>query len=185
MNRCRLAVIAVALAGCGDTQQAPPRALPTNDRVQDGENFSATQKRQPVSQAGGAGGIDRATSSETNAGRAFLEPLAVATKVTLYSIDPTENEPVAGNELRAKTAPLGERLFGYPVLGSVVISDKERRQAILESLANGIRNKPDEPAKCFEPRHVIKAESPGNIAHYVICFHCSQINMHSGSDIAV
>lgn len=102
---------------------------------------------------------------------AFLRPLAEADKVTLYSIDgsmkaPGEDRPKAAQEFR-----------GYPVLGSVEISPVERRAEMILALKRGTEDLDHGFARCFWPRHALRAEKDGKSVDYVICFECSWIKV--------
>jgi hypothetical protein len=63
-------------------------------------------------------------------------------------------------------------------LGSTIVKDAKRKQvldALYKSVARG-----GSPAKCFEPRHILRATSEGKSVTLVICFQCSQMQVSVG-----
>ena len=92
--------------------------------------------------------------------------------LTLYSIDGRDFEP--GQEPETK-----EKFLSYPVLGKLEITDAEERKEIIAALKNGITDSDGTMAKCFWPRHAIRASQNGETIDYVICFECYQLEIHS------
>jgi hypothetical protein len=82
-------------------------------------------------------------------------------RVELYSLEPVE-------------AKEGETLHGWKVLGKTVIKDKTRK-AVLDALAKGIADPGKGGAKCFDPRHAIRASHGGKSVDLVICFECGWV----------
>lgn len=70
----------------------------------------------------------------------------------------------------------GERFHEFPVLGKIRIDEIERRRALLQALEDGISRRPKLGAKCFWPRHGIRAVANGKVTEFVICFECSRIH---------
>jgi hypothetical protein len=69
---------------------------------------------------------------------------------------------------------------GWPILGETEVSDPAVRQALLNALANGVReNVKGMAASCFNPRHGIKAVANGQKLDVVICFECLQANVYA------
>ena len=96
-------------------------------------------------------------------------------RLTLFSIDGREAEAdtIARAEyVRGKGVPkaVGE-FYGYPVLGSVEITDPAERRKIMAALKDGIA-RGGSPAACFWPRHGLRAVENGKTFEYVICFAC-------------
>jgi hypothetical protein len=63
-------------------------------------------------------------------------------------------------------------------LGSTTVKDDKRKEvlkALYKSVADG-----GSPAKCFEPRHIIRATSDGKSVNLVLCFACSQMQVSVG-----
>src|SRR4051794_22331211 len=58
-------------------------------------------------------------------------------ELTVYSID----GPARNNERMTSEQEKGEKLFGYPVLGSVEVTDPERRRAVVSALKDGAKSK--------------------------------------------
>ena len=89
-------------------------------------------------------------------------------RLTLYSIktETTESEEEKG------------RFHDYPILGTVEITGVAQRHEIMMAVNEGI-TKGDIAAACFWPRHAIRTITDGKTVDYVICFHCSQIEVYS------
>jgi hypothetical protein len=68
---------------------------------------------------------------------------------------------------------------GRKVLGSTTIKDAETRKKVLAALYKGIKDSDGKYAKCFEPRHAIRAIVDGKAVDLVICFECLQIKIVS------
>ena len=104
--------------------------------------------------------------------RESLKSIADAEKVTLYSLDfRTDQEPGDAG-----------RFHGYPVLGSIDVSDASRRGAIVAAMSDGIeRFRGESGHNCFWPRHGIRAERGGKATDYVICFECAQIEVYDAN----
>jgi hypothetical protein len=99
-------------------------------------------------------------------------PIADAPEqLTLYSIDGRDDIPAR----RPKTA---ESFLGYHVLGKVDVTDAEQRKQIMRAVRLGIARSDGRVAKCFWPRHALRAVSNGTTFDYVICFECYQIQHH-------
>ena len=95
-------------------------------------------------------------------------------QLTLYSINGLV--PVRGK------VPEGEDEFhGFPVLGKVEITDAAKRKEIMAALKEGVTRSDGNMAKCFWPRHAIRAVEKGRTVDYVICFKCYQLEVHEGS----
>jgi hypothetical protein len=65
------------------------------------------------------------------------------------------------------------------VLGKTMVKADTRKQ-LVETFLKGMEGKID-PAKCFDPRHGIRATHGGKTVELVICFHCSQFILYVGS----
>lgn len=71
---------------------------------------------------------------------------------------------------------------GYRVLGKTAVKDvvqKKLVEAFLKGTEGDIA-----PAKCFDPRHGIRATHDGKTVELVICFECSQFKLYVGSEEA-
>jgi hypothetical protein len=84
----------------------------------------------------------------------------------LYSLEPWTD---AGTE--------GERLHGRLVLGKTTISDPTKRSELLARLDAGIADQ-GKGAKCFDPRHAIRATYAGKTVDLVICFECGWVYVY-------
>ncbi len=88
-------------------------------------------------------------------------------RLTLYSIKTETTDADEGNG----------RFHNYPILGKVEIADAGQRREIMTALVEGIA-KGGVPGACFWPRHAIQTITDGKTVDYVICFHCSQIEVY-------
>jgi len=99
-------------------------------------------------------------------------------QLTLYSID--------GRDFKQGEEPKTEEKFhGYPVLGKVEITDVDRRKEIVAALKKGMARSDGKMAKCFWPRHAIRAVEKGRTIDCVICFECYQLEVHEGNSKSV
>jgi hypothetical protein len=73
-----------------------------------------------------------------------------------------------------------DHFHGYTVLGKTAIKDAAGRKNLVESFTKGMQGAII-PAKCFEPRHGIRATHDGKTMDLVICFACSQFYVHDAS----
>ena len=74
--------------------------------------------------------------------------------LTLYSID--------GNDYGAGEGPNTDEFFhGYPVIGKVEVQNLENRNATMAALRKGIADSDGTMAKCFWPRHAVRASENG------------------------
>lgn len=95
-----------------------------------------------------------------------LAKLESPEKLTLYSLD--FRDPPQ----RIKSA---ETFRDYPVFGKVEILDPAKRKEIITRLKAAVRQgNNDKMAKCFWPRHGIRAVENGQTVDYVICFECNR-----------
>ncbi len=118
-------------------------------------------------------GLLIAVAAGCGRGSAASARVEVPDRLTLYSIDGRDLPP-------AVPRPAGETFHDYPVLGKVVVEDPGRRQALIDAFNAGIARSNGELAKCFWPRHGIRAETGGATVDYVICFECLQFVTHRG-----
>jgi hypothetical protein len=108
------------------------------------------------------------------AGVSASEPavkVAVPEQIILYSIDGNDYAPGEGPKAG------GEKFGRYPVLGKVEIKDAGKREEIFAVLEKGIRDSDGRIAKCFLPRHVVRAVSKGKTVDYIVCFQCLQVQV--------
>jgi hypothetical protein len=93
-----------------------------------------------------------------------------ATEYEVYSLDPTPGDAVK------------DGFHGWKVLGKTTVK-ADKRKGLLDALAKGIKDNKGEAAKCFIPRHGIRATHDGKSVDLVICFQCLQIYVfHDKSD---
>jgi hypothetical protein len=101
--------------------------------------------------------------------------IQVPEKLTLYSIDGTAIGPNAKKDAE-------EYFHDFPVLGKVKINEPEKRKEIISALKRGIARSDGMAAKCFWPRHGIRAVQDGKTIDYVICFECYQLEAYLDSE---
>jgi hypothetical protein len=89
-----------------------------------------------------------------------------AKELELYSLDPDPKKEQAA-----------DGFHGWKVLGKTIVKDAETRKKLLAVLKKGIADNKGEGAKCFEPRHGIRATYDGKSADLVICFACDRIRV--------
>lgn len=110
-------------------------------------------------------------SFNAGCGRNSVADLEIPEQLILYSID--------GQDYGPENAPKVEETFhGYPVLGKVEIKEAEKREEIIAALKDGIAGSDGTMAKCFWPRHGIRAVEKGQTIDYVICFECYQLQVY-------
>jgi len=88
-----------------------------------------------------------------------------AESLQLLSLDPDEK---AGPKAR-------NHFHGYRVLGSTEVKGKADRQKLLAALSKGLADSDGTVARCFIPRHGIRASQGGKTVELVICFECLQV----------
>ena len=92
-------------------------------------------------------------------------------EITIYSLHPRgEAELPAG----------AEKLGGYRVLAKTSIKDAKLRQEVAQAIGESLRHAGVSMAKCFEPRHGVRAGSET----FVICFKCNQLSLN-GQHLAI
>lgn len=95
----------------------------------------------------------------------------------------TKNEfeliSLAPNEEKDK-----DGFHNYKVLVKMLVKTDEDRKTIVEALVKGMEGK-IVAARCFIPRHGIRATKDGKTVDLVICFECSQMHLYQGDAKAV
>jgi hypothetical protein len=99
-------------------------------------------------------------------------------QLVILSLD--GRDPIEREGRRGKGVPpsIGE-FHGYPVLGQVEITDPVQRAQLLATLKEAIDRR-GVVAKCFWPRHGVRAVKNGETIEYVICFECGQFDEYLG-----
>ena len=100
----------------------------------------------------------------------LAEVLREAAAWTIYALEPAMEEPIE------------DGFHGYPVRGQATINSRSDRAQLSHALAQGIAGNQDMIAKCFLPRHGIRAESGDRVCDLVICFECLQIKVHDNGE---
>lgn len=111
-------------------------------------------------------GVDRFSAVFLDQGQAILEE---APQITVMALSP-EEERVPLFSFRRKAV---ESFHGYRILRTIVIRG-ETKSALLGKLYTALAEDA-EPARCFNPRHGIRANSGSRSVDLLICFECRQI----------
>jgi len=93
--------------------------------------------------------------------------LEKATELEIYSVDPAPSKD-------------GE-FHGFKILGKTTIKDADKRKELLTKIDAGLANSKG-GAKCFDPRHGIRAVHDGKTVDLVICFACSWVYVYSDQE---
>lgn len=91
---------------------------------------------------------------------------------TLYSLPHEERE-----RLRQ-----GEMLYGYPLLGKVAITDPGKRRDVLAAVRADLRGE-GVSARCFRPRHVLRAVAGGRTVDLLICYECGNYKLYQDGEL--
>lgn len=87
----------------------------------------------------------------------------------LYSLEPDEEEKPAGKPTR---------LHGWKVLGTTIVKTAGAGKDLLTALQQGIASRRARGAKCFDPRHAIRAAHDGKRVDLLICFECGWVYVY-------
>ena len=63
------------------------------------------------------------------------------------------------------------------MLGKTTLKGAEAR-TLVEAFDGGVREFQGGPARCFSPRHGIRAVHDGKTADFIICFECAQVRVN-------
>ncbi len=91
--------------------------------------------------------------------------LAKADTIELLALDPE---------------PAKEGFRGYKILGKTELKG-DAKKGLMAAFEKGSEG-PIDPAKCFNPRHGLRATHDGKTVELVICFECAQFKVHMGDD---
>jgi hypothetical protein len=104
-----------------------------------------------------------AESKKNELPAAVQEIVANAESFEILSLDP-------GRPGRTAAMPK-DGFHGWTVLGRTVITDAKQQKALVAALERGVAES-DVPARCFDPRHGVRAKRGKVVADLVICFEC-------------
>ena len=98
--------------------------------------------------------------------------LEKADKFELISLSPEylKEKPVDG-------------FHGWKVLGRTTVKDADARKTLLAAFEKGVAENKGEVARCFDPRHGIRATHGDKTVDLVICFECYQVKVFAGDDL--
>ena|ERR1700722_1663745 len=89
-----------------------------------------------------------------------------ATEYEVYSLD---SDPGEGDK---------DGFHRWKVLGKTTVTNEKKRTTLLEALSKGVADNKGEAAKCFIPRHGLRATHDGKTVDLVICFQCMQVYVY-------
>ncbi len=92
-----------------------------------------------------------------------------AEQLELWSLDP---DPKARDK---------DGFHNWKVLGKTVVTGEARKQ-LVSALEQGIAASDGVGAKCFDPRHGIRATADGKAVDLVICFECGWVYVYFDND---
>jgi hypothetical protein len=84
----------------------------------------------------------------------------------LLSLDPMRDKEVK------------DGFHGWKVLGKTEVKDADTRKGLVAALAKGAADNKGEVARCFNPRHGIRATHDKKAVDLVICFECLQVRVY-------
>jgi hypothetical protein len=118
--------------------------------------------------AGPAATQDKAKDKQNKLPEPALKVLQNATEFELYSIDFAHPDEKTG-------------FHNMKSMGKTTVKDAETRKKLVTEFAKGMEGELY-PAKCFNPRHGIRATHDGKTVDLVICFECAQFHLYEGKD---
>ena len=105
--------------------------------------------------------------AKTLGGDEVVAVLKGATELTVYATEIRE-------------AAEGDRIRGYPIKAKRVVDGKDAapvRGRLLDPKTYG-----GPIAKCFNPRHAVRAEKDGEVVELIICFECNHMYVYLGEE---
>lgn len=92
-----------------------------------------------------------------------------ADEFELLSLDPDRKQEESEDDFH-----------GWKVLGRTQIKDADTRAKVVAALKKGVGENDGIVARCFNPRHGIRATYEGETVEFVICFECFQVLVYAG-----
>ncbi len=126
-----------------------------------------------IGAVGLARGAERDSPRELPAG--VLAVLEKADTLELLSLSPEK----PGKKDDPKT------LHGWTILGKTALKDAAVRSKVLNAVKKGVADNDGSVAKCFQPRHALRATHGGQTVALLICFQCLQIRVYDGDTSGV
>jgi hypothetical protein len=122
-------------------------------------------------------GIDNLLTAEEQ------EIFKKADKVEIFLIDERTDESVDFKKEENQKLYEKDRFHGYKVLKTVVLSELGNKQKIIENIFPFVGK--GSQARCFMPRHGIRATYKDKTIEFLICFECGYIYAFSGKGYTV
>lgn len=96
----------------------------------------------------------------------------------IFAIEPPFNRAAKAGEVAPK--PTNAKLYEFPIYGSVHVSGTEKAEVVSRVSRGLVRAKEESTgaAECFDPRHAIRATHQGHTVDLLICFYCSNYEVH-------
>jgi hypothetical protein len=112
-----------------------------------------------------------AWSQDKPAAKNFKSVFEKADAIVVYSLDPSFDN---------KEPDESKGFHGWKILGSTTVKDAKARAKIVAAVAKGLNDSDGTAAKCFNPRHGLRAMVEGKPVDVVICFECLQMQFFAG-----
>jgi hypothetical protein len=97
-------------------------------------------------------------------------------RMQIYALHPYPHDD------EGKPHASSDDFHGYRVLGQAAIADAREREGLAALLERAASESPGHVAKCFNPRHGLRAEKAGATVDFVICFECLQMKVMRGGN---
>jgi hypothetical protein len=101
--------------------------------------------------------------------QAYRDVLEKADQFELLSLNPEPQQEKSKDDFH-----------GWKVLGKTTVKDEATRKKLIAAFKKGVADNDGRAAKCFNPRHGIRASHDGKTADFVICFECLQVSAFMG-----
>lgn len=122
-----------------------------------------------------AGFLGGALAGEERRNVLPAEALALLEKAAPYEL--LSLEPSSSDDDEDKDKKV-EKFHGWRVLGKTAVKEADARKTVLTALLKGIAENDGSAAKCFNPRHGLRAMHDKKSVDLVICFECLQIEVY-------
>lgn len=98
--------------------------------------------------------------------------LEKATPYELLSLEPSGSDDDEDKDKKV------EKFHGWRVLGKTAVKEADARKTVLTALVKGMAENDGSAAKCFNPRHGLRAVHDKKTVDLVICFECLQVEVY-------
>jgi hypothetical protein len=117
-------------------------------------------------------------ASRTDLDAEVRSTLEKADALEIFAIEPPFNRGAKPGDVVPQ--PTSEKLYEYPVYGSVQVTGAAKSEVIAQVFRGLVRAKEESTgsAECFDPRHAIRATHQGRTVDLLICFSCNNYEVH-------